>query len=197
MAGGRLPPSALGVELRVLRSDGSLLAAAPLVYLSPDQINFQMPYETAGETAVALELVRDGVTSNRLIAPLADAAPGVFPTLGEAAAVTDLDGRINSPENPTPAGGVITAYYTGGGLTQPPIASGQAAAAEPLTVPMGPLRAEVGGRSATVLGAALSPGFVGLEQLSLALPEGLAPGRHVLRITVAGRLSNGVFVWVR
>ncbi|MBI1354935.1 MAG: hypothetical protein GC160_11360 [Acidobacteria bacterium] len=197
LSDGRLPTSAGGVELRLLRTDGSLIAPAPLVFLSPGQINFQTPYEVAGETAVQLELVREGVASNRISVSLADAAPGVFPINADAAAVTDLDGRLISPENPASAGAVLTVYYSGGGVPQPPLASGQAAPAEPLAVPMGPLRADVEGRSAEVLGAALSPGFVGLEQLSLRLPQGLSPGRAVLRITVAGRVSNGVPIWVR
>lgn len=198
---GRLPTSQLGVELRVLASDGSLIAPAPLLYLSPGQINFQMPYEAAGLTMVRLQVVKDGFASNEIGVAVTDAAPGIFPTIGQASAVTNADGSINAPENRAAAGAILTAYFTGAGVVQPEISSGQAAPAEPLSFPAGPLRARLSTqlfeRSIEVVGAAQSPGFVGLTQLSVRLPADLEPGEYLLQITVAGRRSNTVRIWVR
>ena len=198
----RLPTTALGVELRIVAPDGSLLALAPLLYLSPGQINFQMPYEVAGLTAARLQVVKSGVASNAINVALTDAAPGIFPTIGEASAVTNPYGSINAPETPADAGAILTAYFTGAGVVRPEIPSGQAAPAEPLSFPAGPLSAQLltpffDGPPVEVVGAAQSPGFVGLTQLSLRLPAELAPGVYSLQITVAGRRSNGVLIWVR
>ncbi len=198
---GSLPTSADGVELHVLGADGELIALAPLLYLSTGQINFQMPYETSGLTTVQVRVVKDGVAGNAISVSLVDAAPGIFPTIGEASAVTNLDGSINAPENPAPAGSILTAYFTGAGVVSPAVPSGRAAPAEPLSFPAGPLRAQLSNQwfaqSIEVLGAAQSPGFVGLAQQSFRLPDDLAPGVYSLQITVAGRRSNSVLVWVR
>lgn len=200
-ASGNLPTSVSGVELHVLAPDGELIAPAPLLYLSSGQLNFQMPYETAGLTTAQLRVVKDGVASNAISVALVDAGPGIFPAIGEASAVTNPDGSINAPENPADAGSILTAYFTGAGVVQPAIPTGQAAPAEPLSFPAGPLRAQLStrwfGRSIEVLGAAQSPGFVGLSQQSVRLPEDLDPGVYSLQITVAGRRSNSVRVWVR
>lgn len=200
-ADGRLPTEALGVELLVLAADGSLLARAPLLYLSPGQINFQMPYEAAGLTQVRLQVVKDGEPSNEITVALVDAAPGIFPTLSDASAVVNPDGSINSPEDPATDGAILTAYFTGAGVVQPSLPSGQAAPVEPLSFPAGPLRAQLltpfFSAAAEVVNAAQSPGFVGLAQLSLRVPAGLAPGVYTLQVTVAGRVSNSVLIWLR
>jgi uncharacterized protein (TIGR03437 family) len=51
----------------------------------------------------------------------------------------------------------------------------------------------IGGQTATVQFAGLSPGFVGLYQVNVQIPTGLAPGNSVpLVITQAGIASNTV-----
>jgi uncharacterized protein (TIGR03437 family) len=69
--------------------------------------------------------------------------------------------------------------------------------AEPLRIPQGVLSAEIAGSSAEILGAALSPGFSGLAQMSLRIAAGVAGGQHLLRIAIDGRQSNSVLLWTR
>src|SRR5208283_2472013 len=53
---------------------------APLIYVSPTQINFQVPWETAPSTAVSVQVTRAGVQSNvEQITIASTAAPSMFP----------------------------------------------------------------------------------------------------------------------
>lgn len=193
----RLPTQAMGASIRFETADGSLLALAPLLFLSPRQVNFQTPYEVVGQSTVYVVVERDGVRSNRIAVAISQAAPGVFVLSGGLAAVVNQDGRVNAVDSPASAGQYATVYFSGAGAVDPAIASGQAAPASPLHFPVGGLTATVGGMDARVIGAALSPGFVGLGQLSFEIPAGLAPGQYVLTIAISGRESNGVTFWVR
>ena len=194
-ASGRLPTAALGTTVRFEDSDGSVVALAPLLFLSRGQINFQTPYEVVGLSTVYVVVERDGIRSERVPVTIREAGPGVFVLPGGLAAVVNQDGRVNAVDAPAKAGEYATVYFSGAGAVDPVIASGQAAPASPLHVPVGTLAAAIGSVSAPVLGAALSPGFVGLVQLSFEIPAGLAPGQHVLTLSIAGRESNGVTFW--
>ncbi len=193
----QLPREALGTAVLFEALDETLLARAPLLFLSPSQINFQTPYEVLGSSTVYVVVERDGVRGNRVPVAIAAAAPGVFVLPGGLASVVNQDGRVNAADAPAAEGEFATVYFSGAGRVEPPIDTGRAPPAAPLHFPAGGLAATLGGLNAPVLGAALSPGFVGLAQLSFEIPEGLTPGRYVLTITLDGRASNGVAFWVR
>ena len=193
---GGLPVNADGFEIRVLDVEGAVLTRAALLYLSPTQVNFQMPYEVAGLAAVDLFPVRDGVIGAPLRVSLAPAGPAIFSVEGGLATVVNPDGSLNSETTPAPAGSSVTAYFTGVGLTTPPLGTGRPAGLDTLSVPQSPYSATIDGSPAPVAGAALSPGFVGLAQMSIEIAAGLS-GRRVLQIVVGGVASNNVFVWVQ
>jgi uncharacterized protein (TIGR03437 family) len=54
--------------------------------------------------------------------------------------------------------------------------------------------ATIGGQPATVLGAALTAGFVSLLQLNITVPSGLAAGNYPLVVTIGGQISNSATV---
>jgi len=194
---GRLPTLADGVEVWLIENDDSLLAVAPLLYLGPEQINFQIPYEPSGRSGARLIVVRDGRRSQPVSLALAPTGPGIFSLGGEIASVTRLDGSIHGPAGPAAAGETLTVYFSGAGVARPPLASGEPAPSSPLSAPEASFSVRVGGIEATALSMAMSPGFVGLTQISFEVPAGLPAGRVILEINVGGRRSNGVFLWVR
>ncbi|MEZ5361400.1 MAG: laminin B domain-containing protein [Bryobacterales bacterium] len=193
----RLPVNVEGVSVRFETADGSLLAQAPLLFLSPGQINFQTPFETAGQMTSYVTVVRDGATSNRVPVAIAAAGPGVFDVGGGLFSVVNQDGSLNSGASGAAPGEIVTVYFSGAGLVNPALETGRATPDTQLYTPQGGLTTTVGGQDARVLGAALSPGFVGLAQLSFEVPQGLPAGQHVLTLTIAGRNSNGVSFFVR
>jgi uncharacterized protein (TIGR03437 family) len=193
----RLPTVAMETAVRFETANGTLLARAPLLYLSPGQINFQTPYEVAGHSTVQVAVERDGELSSRVAVEIAPAGPGVFALPGGLASVVNQDGRTNAADAAAAAGEAATVYFSGAGVVNPPIESGRAAPGSPLHAPVGGLLTTVGGVEARILGAALSPGFVGLAQLAFEVPAGLAAGQHELIIAVAGQESNSVIFWTR
>ncbi len=96
---------------------------APLFYVSPSQINLQLPSGSGGSVTVkVISGTTTGVTTTIL---LSNESPGIFITSGTQGAVLNQDSSVNSPTNPAPVGSVIVIYATGLGTTSPPLAAGQ------------------------------------------------------------------------
>ena len=92
------------------------------------------------------------------------------------------------------AGEVIVIWATGAGVTSVPAKSGRASPPDS----MAPAMVLIGGVSATPAYAGLTPGGVGLMQVNVAVPAGIAPGNSVpLAFSIAGNASQTVNVAVR
>ena len=192
-----LPREALGLRVLILDEDGRLIAEAPLLYVGPFQVNFQMPYEAAGHSVVQVVVVVNGVESNPETVPLAATGPGLFTLEGNRAAVLNPDFTLNSPATPADRGTVIMAFLTGVGEIDPALQTGQAAPASPLSVVTASSSATIGGAPARIVSLVLAFGFVGLAQANIEVPLELAEGEYELVIIVDGRVSNGAIVSVR
>jgi uncharacterized protein (TIGR03437 family) len=169
-AAPRLPlPATLGGA--TLRLNG---IAAPLLYASPGQINFQVPWELTGQTRAALE-VSGGPP---LTVNLAAVSPGIFAV--------------------APQGRFLTLYCTGlGAVTNRP-ASGAAAPGDPLSVTTATPAVTAGGVPARVLFSGLAPGFAGLYQVNVEMAENTPFGDAVpVQLTLDGVRSNTLPVKLR
>ncbi len=166
---------------------------APLSYVSPTQINAQMPLDV--EPGVATVIVKNGSTvSNSVAATVpATAVPGVFIYGSNRAAAQNLPSyTLNSTSAPAPAGSYIVVYFTGGG----PVEGGSAlvlgqAASSTVTFPLTEMAtATIGGiASPNIPFIGLAPGFVGTYQADIQIPT-IAAGNHNLIITIGGTASN-------
>ncbi|HSB14829.1 MAG TPA: hypothetical protein VLE22_10235 [Bryobacteraceae bacterium] len=101
--------------------------AAPLLFVSADQISAVVPYAVAEKLTADVEVEYQGVRSNKVTMPVAASRPGVFTWdrsgSGPAAALNE-DGRINSDSKPARRGSAIVLYATGEGLTKPVVEDG-------------------------------------------------------------------------
>jgi uncharacterized protein (TIGR03437 family) len=167
---------------------------APLLFVSPTQVNFQIPFGIAVGNATVIVSV-NGLISNSVSVPVLTAAPGLFMLPSGRAVVQNADFTLNGPGNPVKAGGTIIAYLTGSGPVNPPVASGAPAPATPATV-TSDKSASIGGAAATVSFAGLAPGFVGLLQMNIVVPSTLAPGDYPLTVTIHGETSNSGMISV-
>ena len=190
-----LPTMLAGTE--VLVND----TPAPLFFVSPLQINFQMPFEATGST-VPIVVASDGVRGPEGMVQVEPAAPGIFtavPGGSGPGAILNEDFSPNSAENPAAVGSVVQIFATGLGATDPPLATGQPGASSPplnLTV-MEPV-VMIGGTPAEVLFSGMAPGFVGLYQVNARVPTAAPAGDAVpLEIEIGGGSSNTVTLAVR
>lgn len=167
------PTTLAGVQVRV---QGRL---APLYYVSPTQINGQMPYETTPGDGTAT-VTTAGVTTNVVTTQVRTAAPGILVVVANGAAPGDY----------------VVAYATGVGPVDGQPATGEPAGADPLPQARSAFSATIGGQPANVLYLGLTPGFVGLAQANVVIPD-LPAGDYPLVITVDGVASNAATVQVR
>jgi uncharacterized protein (TIGR03437 family) len=183
-----LPSSLGGVSVQV---NG---IAAPVLYSSSNQINFQIPWEIPAGSATVL-VSTNGFASAAVNITVQAAAPGLF-VQGSHAVVQNSDYSLNSSSNPAKVGGTILAYLTGAGAVSNQPADGAAAGASPLSAVTSTVSATIGGQNAQVSFAGLAPGFVGLWQVNIVVPSGLAQGNFPLSVTVDGQTSNAASVSV-
>ena len=166
-----LPTELAGARVRV---DGR---EAPLFFVSPNQINFQVPFEASSPGEVNVVVIRNGEESSPELASMAEFAPAVFinPNTGEPIIQRHPDGALITAANPAKPGDVLIIFVTGiGGVSNPP-ATGAAAAASPLAQARVTPMVTVGGEGTQVFFAGLAPFFVGLGQVNIQLPESLTP----------------------
>lgn len=193
-AQGRVATSLDGVEVWF---DG---VAAPLLYVSRNQINAVAPVALRGRPQVRIEVVRNGRRSDAYTAPVRDAEPGFFTLSGNGralAVVQNADGALNGESAPAASSSVVTLWATGLDGFTVALRDGEVpAAANPLRTPP---RVLLGGRPAEILYAGAAPGFVaGVLQVNLRIPAGLPAGRAALQFGGDGGNSRaGVWLWVR
>jgi uncharacterized protein (TIGR03437 family) len=182
-----LPTSLSGVSVTV---NGS---AAPLLFISPAQINFQVPWKTTASSSgtAAVAVVINGGSSNAFQVPLQTAAPGLFTYNGGLPVVVNNDdSNLNDAGHPAAVGSTIIAYLTGSGPLSVAVADGTPTPNSPLANITAAKSAKIGTIDATVSFGGLAPGFVGLVQFNIVVPAGLSPGAYPLTITIDGQTSN-------
>ncbi len=196
----RVPlPMALGrVSVSFDQPDAGVSVPARLFYVSPGQLNVQVPWELAGLTFAMVKVRINDTVSSVVRVELGDYSPGIFEyDLGGQrwGVVTHAnDGRVVTPENPARGGETVVVWATGVGPVDPAPASGDAASLQTLAHTRIRPTANVGGQPADVIFSGLAPGFVGLDQLNITIPATARSGVQQLVITSNGIPSSPVNV---
>uniref|UniRef100_Q01T38 Uncharacterized protein n=1 Tax=Solibacter usitatus (strain Ellin6076) TaxID=234267 RepID=Q01T38_SOLUE len=164
----------------------------PLFYVSPTQINGQLPFEIQPGPAT-LKVTVNSVASTAFPITVTPAAPGIFLTGTNRAAATNPDTSVNAANNPAPAGAVVTVYFTGLGPLDHPVPTGAPAPLDTLCKATLPVTVTVGGQVAEVLFAGLTPGSVSLAQANVVLPN-LPAGDYPIQIKVGTASSNAPLI---
>jgi uncharacterized protein (TIGR03437 family) len=161
---------------------------APLHFVSPGQINAQLPLEVQPGASVSVLVNANGLLTAPQTYLVAPAMPGIF--IGSTGpAVLDGQSQLVTPQNPARIGDVLQIFSTGLGTTDPPVASG--AAGPSFSTVTNPVSVTVGGVNAQVIYQGLAPGFVALYQVNIIVPSGVTPGDAVpLVLTQNGVSSN-------
>ena len=173
---------------------------APIVYIGPTQINFQIPWETPLGQPVSVQVTRAGTPSNVAQIGLAAASPAVFfySYLPNVAWVTGTaDEGCATSQCAVRAGGVYQLWANGLGpkkvAEQDGVGDG-ATTLDGLTVVGGTASCQltIGGISAEVDYCGAAPGEI-IDQVNFTYPAGVAPGAPVAAmLSVNG--ASGTFL---
>lgn len=159
--------------------------SAPVYFVSPDQVDIQIPYETGLGSAV-LAINNNGQVASFSF-PVSVAAPGIYNFF-----IDNNTGVRNSGR----AGDVMTMFVSGVGDLTPSLATGVTPSAftpvAGLPVARLPLTVTVGGEPAPVAFAGNASGLVGAIQVNFTAPADLAPGPQPVIVTVGNAVSDPV-----
>ena len=168
--------------------------AAPLLYLSPGQINAIVPFSLAGQTSVQVAVQRFARVSASVTVPLQDAAPAIFTSAqtgtGQAAILQQAANGprfYNSSANPAHAGDYLEIFATGQGLWTPPPQSDLVffSGRRPTTVL--PVSLTIGGQPAKIVYGGTVGGVStwGVLQVNAVVPDGLSAGNQPVVLKIA------------
>jgi len=161
--------------------------AAPLFYVSPGQINLQVPAAQApGQSLVEARV--NGQTLARAPLTVIPNAPGLF-------AVANKDGRINSAGAPARRGEILQIFGTGQGAVFPAVDDG-APAGQPSPATYGPPNVFLENRQLTVQSSALAAGVAGVWQITALIPTDAPVGSALSLVVIQGLTSNHIAVAV-
>jgi len=149
---------------------------APLYFVSPGQINAQLPYEAVPGDTVSIVVNTNGRLTTPQNYQIAPAQPGIFLAGSNGIIIKFSNGQLVTAQNPARTNDVLVIFSTSLGLTTPPVATGVAATAANAVVPAS---VTIGGVSANVSYAGLTPSLVGLYQVNVTVPAGVTPGAAV------------------
>jgi uncharacterized protein (TIGR03437 family) len=184
-----LPTNLAGVTLNI----GGVLA--PLYYVSPTQINFQVPSGVlkGQTTSGTFFCISGGPCTGQMTA--SSAAPGIYVDTNGRGIIQNQDGSLNSETNPAATNTYVTAYLTGIGAVDHPVADGTLTPSTPLSRVSAPYGVTIGGVTANVSFVGLTPTAVGLAQADVQIPN-LAPGTYPLTVTIGSAVSNTALITV-
>ena len=199
-------PTTLGGTRVVVRDSAGGQRLAPLFFVSPGQLNFQVPPGTATGAATVTVTAGDGSVSTGAL-QVAAVAPGLF--------AANADGR-------GVAAATVVRVKADGAQSFEPVASFDLAQNKYVAVPidLGPegeqvflslfgtgirgrsadsaVTARIGGVDAPVAFVGAQPSFAGLDQVNLRLPRSLAGrGEVEINLMVDGKAANVVTVAIK
>ncbi len=192
-----LPTELAGVRVGIVPAENTV-TYAPLLFVSPTQINFQLPDAQTAKATIFVSLDGEPVAAAP-IAPLA-VAPGLF--------TANANGR-------GPAAAFALRVRADGSRRNEPVARFDPALRQFVTTPidlgpeddqvflvlfgtgwryrslMGAVTVTIGGLAAPVTYAGAQPSLIGVDQINVQLPRSLAgKGEVDVVVTVDGKIAN-------
>ena len=182
LAGGQPPragsPWFTPSDVQVLLNGSAL----PLLYVSDTQINFYVPEDATRGTATLSVVTPSGAKAAATV-NVVPVQPGIFPN-----GVLHPGTGVSALSSPVHAGDYIEIYCTGLGPTQPAGGFQQTVLTPIVFIGATPVQPTYSG---------LAPGYVGLYQVNVQVPAGLAPGIEPLLMSVDLAHSNQVNISVQ
>ncbi len=161
-----------------------------------EQVNFQVPFETtAGMATVTVR--SGGVTTELGQVPVLAVAPAIFSSNGAAIVVRNAGNTLITQDAPLAAGDLVYFYATGLGAVENRPETGAAASTTVLSRTTTRATVTLGGVNCEVLFAGMAPGLVGVYQVNIRVPTGIAAGLPHLVIFQGTQASRPTPVFLR
>jgi uncharacterized protein (TIGR03437 family) len=198
-----LPPLATTLGSAQVLVNG---VAAPLYYVGPQQINFQIPYSFTSGQIATVQVVSGGTPGNSRSVSITATSPRVLLFPGNYGIAINTDGSLALPSSqvippfvshPAKPGDVLVIYGVGFGQTSPAAVEGIAATITPLqnaattTVDFGG-PANLGVTSIAGY-SGLTPTAVGLYQINVTVPQNAPLSNSVAVTATVGSAISNVF----
>ena len=164
-----------------------------LSFVSPGQVNVQIPWELQGAASAQMKVAISGIATSLYTLTLSDYAPAAFEyseSGRQLVAATDQNNALITSAHPAVRGQVVVVYANGLGPVNNRPASGEASPGQPLADAKVIPTVTIGGKTAQVQFAGLTPSSIGLYQLNVVVPTDAASGTQPLVITVNGISSK-------
>lgn len=172
----------------------------PLFFVSPTQINAQLPALSLGNVTMTLHTPA-GVSNNSNVTVLAG-APAVFrsgvagPETGLPTMVRATNNLLVTDSNPIHHGDALVIYLTGLGATSPSVADGTPAPMDPLSFTRSDPTLTLGGVALPLLYSGLAPTQIGVYQINAMIPSSVPTGLSIPLTISQGGVSTTLNVRV-
>ena len=157
--------------------------AAPLYYVSPGQLNLQIPHETAANANALLSVNNNGKITTKSFA-ISSASPGIFTNQNKAPV----------PNTSASRGQIVSLFVTGVGLLSPQVVTGSGPSPQTAiaNLPRPTLNATVtvGGVNAPISFIGNTVGLVGVIQINYQVPAGVPTGAAPVVVSIGGVQSS-------
>jgi minor extracellular serine protease Vpr len=194
-------PLALGeVSVSIDTRDRQVSVPGSLIFISPQQINVQLPWELAGKPSAVIKVNIDDISTAVREVPLAAHSPGLFQYTEEGTNQRILATEIfrggerlglHGSNRRARTGDVLELFANGlGPIDGGNPASGTATPTDRLYNTQSVPEVTIGGIPAAVEFSGLAPGFVALYQVNVVVPGGLPAGEHDVVIRIGGATGS-------
>jgi minor extracellular serine protease Vpr len=190
LAPNALPLALDGVTVSFDVPSAKLSVPGRLTFVSPGQVNVQVPWELQGQTSAQVKVTLYGSSFGNVVSvPVADSAPSFFENSGIAAAL-DASNVAVGTAHPVKRGQLVQLFMNGLGPVTGGPASGEFASSTTLTPTKGTPKVTIGGTDAQVQFSGLAPGFPGLYQVNVFVPAGISAGTVPITLTINGATTK-------
>jgi uncharacterized protein (TIGR03437 family) len=187
ISGGILPTVLPGTGVRILVGN----IPAVIYFVSPGQINFLVP-SLLLPVESHLQLVIDGRAGPDIKIQLAPAAPAFFQLDPQTVIATHADGSVITTAAAAKPGEYVVLYATGLGETNPPSIYRQVPVSAATLKQISDLKILLDGvaiDSIRIKYAGVAPGFAGLYQINVQLPDSVGSNPEI-RVGLGAQLSR-------
>jgi uncharacterized protein (TIGR03437 family) len=167
----------------------------PVLFVSPGQVNAQIPFEMIGDVAMVLRT--PGGVSDNFNLTILPGAPAVFranlPQIGAVPVIVrNSNGKLVTGSDPVHRGDALIIWATGLGQTTPAGQTGLPSPSKPLASALNTPQVTLGNMDLPLIYAGLAPHYVGVYQINVRVPRNAPMGLSVPLVINQGGVSTKI-----